>query len=83
MPLTEQKGSGGGETRISGFLWTARRFENGIPTDERIFVSAEARDAFVARNPGWKKRGKICAGNLSRHVGTVWHADVYPCEEAH
>lgn len=52
----------------TGFCWTARLFENGKPVRAKYFFSEKERNEFVADNPGWKKRGKICAGNLEKHL---------------
>ncbi|MGN1021918.1 MAG: hypothetical protein ACI4OJ_00300, partial [Lachnospiraceae bacterium] len=51
-------------------LWTARRFEGNKVVDARYFSEQSERDAFVLAHAkeGWKKRGKICRENLSRHL---------------
>lgn len=48
------------------FCWTARLF--GETVQSRYFETRGERDAFVAANPGWVKRGKICAENLEKHL---------------
>lgn len=50
------------------FYWTARLFANGKPKESRYFKAQEERDSFVAGHEGWKKRGKICAENLEKHL---------------
>lgn len=50
------------------FLWTARLFSDGKLVDSKYFDTQAKRDQFVAENPEWKKRGKICAENLENHI---------------
>ena len=51
----------------AGFMWTAARFE-GTAVEKQYFSTKEARDAFVAAHPGWKKRGKFCRSNIDAHL---------------
>lgn len=50
------------------FYWTARFFVDGKPEEARYFPTQEERDLFVNEHVGWKKRGKICAENLDKHL---------------
>ncbi len=54
-----------------GFLWTARLFQGTEPVAARYFSSRQERDQFVLNHPEWKKRGKICAGNLEKHTDQI------------
>lgn len=57
-----------GELMTQQFYWTAKLFENDTPKDVKYFASRIERDNYVAEHDGWKKRGKICAENLERHL---------------
>lgn len=50
------------------FYWTARLFVNDEPKEARYFKTKSERDSYVAEHAGWKKRGKICAENLEKHL---------------
>lgn len=50
------------------FCWTAKLFKNGEEKDVRYFSEKQERDLFVEKYPEWKKRGKICAENLEKHL---------------
>lgn len=50
------------------FYWTARLFANGQPVQSKYFETQMERDRFVSEHEGWKKRGKICAENLDKHL---------------
>lgn len=50
------------------FYWTARLYENGKLLQSKYFETQAERDEFAAAHEGWKKRGKICAGNLDKHL---------------
>lgn len=50
------------------FYWTARLFSNGRAVQSKYFTTQAERDAFVAEHSEWKKRGKICAANLEKHL---------------
>lgn len=50
------------------FYWTARLFVDNKVKESKYFAMREERDKFVAEHDGWKKRGKICAENLSQNV---------------
>lgn len=50
------------------FYWTARLFSDGRAVESKYFETQAERDAFVAAHGAWKKRGKICAENLERHL---------------
>lgn len=50
------------------FYWTARFFVDNKVKESRYFATQEERDEFVAEHDGWKKRGKICAENLDKHL---------------
>lgn len=50
------------------FYWTARFFVDGEKSKSKYFETQAQRDAFVAANVGWVKRGKICAENLEKHL---------------
>lgn len=52
----------------NSFMYTARFYENGVAGQKKYFSDINERDEFVKNNPGWKKRGKICAQNLQRHL---------------
>lgn len=54
-----------------GFLCTARLFQDSVPVAARYFSSRQERDQFVKDHQGWRKRGKICAGNLEKHTDQV------------
>lgn len=51
------------------FYWTARFFEGDEPKEALYFATKRERDQYVEEHPGWKKRGKICAENLEKHLG--------------
>lgn len=50
------------------FCWTAVLFGNEKVIKTRYFDSKEARDHYVLEHKEWKKRGKICANNLEKHI---------------
>lgn len=52
----------------SHFYWTARLFADDQPVQSKYFASQAERDTFVLEHPEWKKRGKICAENLEKHL---------------
>lgn len=53
------------------FYWTARLFVDGKVIQSKYFATQEERDTFVLEHSEWKKRGKICAENLEKHLGEV------------
>ncbi len=50
------------------FFWTARLFEKDKLKASRYFKTEEERNLFVSAHPEWKKRGKICAAHLKKHI---------------
>jgi len=52
----------------SDFFWTARLYADGKPIKTMYFATEEERNQYVSSHPCWKKRGKICAENLDRHL---------------
>lgn len=50
------------------FYWTARLLVDGELKEARYFKTKNERDNYVAEHVGWKKRGKICAENLEKHL---------------
>lgn len=50
------------------FYWTAKLFEADKVQDVRYFATKDERDEYVDKHSKWKKRGKICAENLQRHL---------------
>ena len=50
------------------FYWTARLIENHQIKASRYFLTKKERDEFVINHSDWKKRGKICAENLDKHL---------------
>lgn len=50
------------------FYWTAKLFVDNKPKETRYFSTQNERDIYVAEHTGWKKRGKICAENLEKHL---------------
>lgn len=50
------------------FYYTARLFEENKQIKSKYFKTLEERDEFVKNHPQWKKRGKICACNLEKHL---------------
>ena len=53
------------------FYWTARFFSDGRAIESKYFETQAARDVFVSEHSKWKKRGKICAENLEKHLRGV------------
>lgn len=50
------------------FYWTARLFLEDKAIQSKYFETQAERDAFVLTHDEWKKRGKICAENLEKHL---------------
>lgn len=63
------------------FYWTAKHFVDDKPEETRYFESQSERDNYVAEHAGWKKRGKICAENLEKHLQQENAAVLFETEE--
>lgn len=50
------------------FYWTAKLFNSDEAKEVRYFATRSERDLYVTEHSGWKKRGKICAENLEKHL---------------
>lgn len=50
------------------FRWTAKFFADGKAVEAKYFETQAERDVWVSSHDGWKKRGKICAENLEKHL---------------
>ena len=53
---------------MTDFIWTAKLYENAKPVQTLYFAIEEDRNMYVNSHEGWKKRGKICAQNLPKHL---------------